>query len=69
MEQNIILAVHHIVEEHIKPYHICVDATCGNGHDTLFLAKQSNHVYAFDIQKQAIQSTKDMILKNKNELI
>lgn len=37
-----------------------IDATAGNGHDTLFLAQQvgdTGHVYAFDIQAQAIQST------------
>ena len=37
-----------------------VDATAGNGHDTLFLADlvgENGHVYAFDVQKDAIQST------------
>jgi len=39
-----------------------VDATAGNGHDTLFLAElvgENGHVYAFDVQKEAIQSTAD----------
>ncbi|SFT33667.1 Putative rRNA methylase [Selenomonas sp. GACV-9] len=38
-----------------------VDATAGNGHDTLFLAENtpaSAHIYAFDIQPQAIANTK-----------
>lgn len=38
---------------------IAVDATVGNGHDTLFLAKQVGHqgqVFGFDIQKEAIES-------------
>ena len=37
-----------------------VDATAGNGHDTLFLAElvgEHGHVYAFDIQTEAIQAT------------
>ena len=34
-----------------------VDATMGNGHDTLFLAKLSKQVYAFDIQKEAVAKT------------
>ncbi|WP_019414317.1 class I SAM-dependent methyltransferase [Paenisporosarcina sp. TG20] len=37
-----------------------VDATAGNGHDTLFLAQlvgSSGHVYAFDIQKTAVDAT------------
>ncbi|MCL0101367.1 class I SAM-dependent methyltransferase [Peptococcaceae bacterium] len=43
---------------------IAVDATCGNGNDTLFLAKMlsnSAKLYAFDIQKQAIQKTKALL--------
>lgn len=37
-----------------------VDATCGNGHDTLLLARlvgPSGHVWGFDIQQQAIAET------------
>jgi SAM-dependent methyltransferase len=37
-----------------------VDATAGNGNDTLFLAElvgDSGHVYAFDIQQAALDST------------
>ena len=36
---------------------VVVDATMGNGHDTLFLAKLAKQVYAFDIQEQALQKT------------
>ena len=39
---------------------IAIDATAGNGHDTAFLAQHtgdSGHVYAFDIQHQAIENT------------
>lgn len=37
---------------------IAIDATVGNGHDTLFLAEcvgESGHVYGFDIQAQALE--------------
>lgn len=37
-----------------------VDATCGNGHDTLLLARlvgASGHVWGFDIQQQALAET------------
>jgi len=34
-----------------------VDATCGNGHDTLWLSEHFRKVYAFDIQKEAIRAT------------
>jgi hypothetical protein len=45
-----------------------IDATCGNGHDSLFLAKlaltpTSGSLYCVDIQQQAIQSTKSNVLK------
>ncbi len=49
-----------------------VDATCGNGFDTLFLCKTaglSGHVKAFDIQEQAIERTRILLetnLENKN---
>lgn len=36
---------------------ICVDATLGNGNDSLYLSKLINdkgHIYAYDIQEQAI---------------
>jgi len=36
---------------------ISVDATMGNGHDTDFLARHSQHVYAFDVQEQALLNT------------
>lgn len=39
---------------------IAIDATAGNGHDTIFLADlvgESGHVYAFDVQKEAVEST------------
>ncbi|MCG5515778.1 MULTISPECIES: class I SAM-dependent methyltransferase [unclassified Ectothiorhodospira] len=38
-----------------------VDATAGNGHDTLFLARQvgaTGHVWAFDIQARALEATR-----------
>ena len=36
---------------------VAVDATCGNGHDTLWLAQRFEKVYGFDIQKNAIDTT------------
>lgn len=41
-----------------------VDATMGNGHDTLFLAGQvgpEGHVCAFDIQESALESTRALL--------
>ena len=44
-----------------------VDATMGNGHDTLFLAEQvgpEGHVYAFDIQESAVDSTRKLLAEH-----
>jgi len=44
-----------------------VDATCGNGHDTVFLAElagAAGRVYAFDIQKEAIVATRERLLQH-----
>ncbi|KAI7843363.1 hypothetical protein COHA_003059 [Chlorella ohadii] len=43
---------------------VCVDATCGNGHDTAFLAKavgRGGTVHAFDVQQQAIDATQQAV--------
>lgn len=37
-----------------------IDATCGNGHDTLFLASRVEHVHAFDIQQEALDNTRHL---------
>ena len=48
---------HDFLAQVITPEDIVVDATMGNGHDTLFLAKLAKQVYAFDIQEQALEKT------------
>ncbi|KGM94718.1 SAM-dependent methyltransferase [Clostridium novyi A str. 4552] len=47
---------------------IAVDATMGNGNDTVFLASlvgYSGTVYSFDVQKEAIDNTRKKIIDNK----
>ncbi len=51
---------HYLLEGVVRPGDLAVDATAGNGHDTLFLARlvgDEGKVYAFDIQEEAIQRT------------
>ena len=48
---------HDFLAQVITPEDVAVDATMGNGHDTLFLAKLAKQVYAFDIQEQALEKT------------
>ncbi len=57
---------HELIRAHFKsasiPLNIAVDATCGNGHDTLFLAKfEFKNIIGFDIQEAAINATKQRI--------
>lgn len=52
---------HHYLENCLDEGDHAVDATAGNGHDSLFLARQSGatgHVWAFDIQAQALEATR-----------
>lgn len=46
---------------------ISIDATCGRGNDTKFLADISSKVYSFDIQKDAIDFSKES-LENYNNI-
>ena len=52
---------HDFLAQVITPEDIVVDATMGNGYDTLFLAKLAKQVYSFDIQEQALEKTSQRI--------
>ncbi len=59
--------IHRIIREKVKPGDICIDATAGRGNDTLLLAQlvgESGHVTAFDIQQDAVDSTKALLAAN-----
>ncbi len=50
-----------ILRNALSPGDTAVDATMGNGHDTLFLCQlvgETGRVYAFDVQTQAVENTK-----------
>lgn len=54
----------HFILTHLKEGDVAVDFTMGNGHDTEFLSKtvgEYGHVYAFDIQDQALASTEERL--------
>ena len=55
---------HEIVEKIVQNGDIVVDATAGNGNDTLFLARlvgDAGHVYSFDIQDLALENTRSKL--------
>ncbi|GAY72757.1 tRNA (mnm(5)s(2)U34)-methyltransferase [Lentilactobacillus kosonis] len=52
----------------VNPGDHVIDATMGNGHDTLFLSQlvhTTGHVSAFDIQPTAIKSTAQLLSDNQ----
>ena len=59
---------HDLWERHVSPSDIAIDMTVGNGHDTLFLSSilPLGQVYGFDIQLQAIESTKKRVQNTSN---
>ncbi|OHE29263.1 MAG: hypothetical protein A2Y45_03380 [Tenericutes bacterium GWC2_34_14] len=52
---------HAILSSLLSKDDVVVDATMGNGYDTLFLSEIAKEVYAFDIQLNAIAKTKEKV--------
>lgn len=70
MLKGIIKYAHSLIEGSVLPGETVVDATCGNGNDTLFLSKlvgSEGTVLAFDIQEQAILNTKQLIANHNRQ--
>ena len=58
---SLVATAHKIISGTLASGAIAVDATVGNGHDTLFLAQQvgvGGRVYGFDIQQTALDNTR-----------
>lgn len=52
---------HDFLAEVLDEKSIVLDATMGNGNDTAFLAGLAAKVYAFDVQEQAVQKTRERL--------
>ena len=65
--KTILNYVHNLIDSYIKKNDIVVDATTGNGNDTLYLCNtvEEGKVFGFDIQKQAIDNTDNLLKENK----
>lgn len=61
---SVLSMAHKLVKERVAPGDTVVDATCGNGVDTRFLAEligPRGSLYAFDIQEQALERTRERL--------
>ena len=60
--------VNYLLPQWVHEGDVVIDATCGNGNDTLTLAHligTNGKVYGFDIQELAIASTEKKLIKNE----
>jgi len=48
-------------QQYVREDGTAVDATCGNGHDSLWLCERFRKVWAFDIQEEAIRATEKLL--------
>jgi hypothetical protein len=58
---SLVNVAHNLIRDKLHSGDIAIDATVGNGHDTVFLVEQvspSGKVFGFDIQQAAIKSTR-----------
>lgn len=56
----------HFITQHVKEGDLCIDATMGNGNDTLLLSRlcgNKGQVLAFDIQEMALSHTDELLKK------
>lgn len=61
---GIIQYSHRLLKKAIVAGETVIDATCGNGKDTIFLSHlvgEDGNVLAFDIQEEAVQKTKEVV--------
>lgn len=66
-DKNALKLSHEYLKAHINEGDIAVDATMGRGRDTLLLSQlvgDKGTVYAFDIQEEALSSTRALLNEN-----
>jgi SAM-dependent methyltransferase len=65
---SVLSYAHKLVGENVQPGEPVIDATAGGGNDTLFLARLvglTGSVYAFDIQAEALQQTRERFAREQ----
>lgn len=66
--ERVIPFAHQLLEKAVSKGDVVVDATMGNGHDTIFLADLvggEGKVYSFDIQHDALEATKEKLISQE----
>lgn len=61
---SILDAAHSIVGQAVRSDDLVIDATVGNGHDTLFLLREigaKGRVVGFDVQQEALDATRERV--------
>ncbi|PEN15245.1 16S rRNA (cytosine(1402)-N(4))-methyltransferase [Longibacter salinarum] len=61
---NVLPFAHELTRRALRPGSVAVDATAGNGHDTVHLAStvgEDGRVYSIDVQEQAVKATRHKI--------
>lgn len=69
-DKNALKLSHVLLKSRVRPGDITIDATAGRGRDTLLLSElvgDSGHVYAFDIQEDAIRSTETLLKEHDRD--
>lgn len=64
--QNPVALAHLLISSRTVAGGVAIDATAGNGRDTLFLASligAGGKVYAFDIQERALAKTRELLIE------
>lgn len=58
---------HILIKQHVSLIDVVVNATIGNGYDTLFLSSiigEKGHVFGYDIQKHALKNSTELLNRN-----
>lgn len=69
---RVVERVRTLLHELLRPGDWVIDATAGNGHDTVFMAQRvepTGRVWAIDIQPSAIESTRSRLPEDWNHLV
>jgi SAM-dependent methyltransferase len=65
--QSPIKVAHHVWDQILSSHHTAIDATCGGGYDTQFLAQRCRRVLSLDIQAEALIRAKSLLSPEENE--